>query len=636
LVVDDTLLADHGITQLGFTEVMVPEDPSNATGTYAYMAPEILEGKAATIQADLYALGVLLYQMAFGDLTHPLAPGWRRDIADPILAEDIAQIVDGSPERRPASASEIAERLRGLEERQAHRRRKLFVAFGGVATAVLLVVSFLAIQAVQARRDAEVSRGQAEDLIGFMLGDLRSKLEPVGRLDILDDIGERAIAYFKTLPEGDLTNEDLFRRSTALNQIGEVRIQQGDLTSAMEAFQESLSLAEALVERNPDNDRWALGSGTTHFWIGHVHWLRRDLDRAIDHFREYLAVTSLLAKADVNNQKWKQELSYAHGNVGTILQEQGKRQAALAHFKSSLLLKQALVEAAPTNAARRFDLSNALNKVGWLQESIGELDQALEHYIEDISIKGSLVRENPTQTHWRYRLAVSHTFAAALLEARGVPSDALSHFRTTIKLLDELVSLDPTNLSWLRELAFAHGGLGDTLRNRGLEGCWDPLRTRIAILQDLVARDSSVVAWQRDLGLGHHGLALALQADGQHDKAWETGQEAIAVLEPVAEKNPTDQDAYRLLGESYSLIGTLWEERGDSPRARLWWQRAANALEPWAEHSEDRLLLFPWVEVLLHLDREDAAIEVLNRLRARGYGAASRFTKLEDTLESIR
>ena len=29
---------------------------------------------------------------------------------------------------------------------------------------------------------------QAEDLIGFMLGDLRKRLEPVGRLEILEDV----------------------------------------------------------------------------------------------------------------------------------------------------------------------------------------------------------------------------------------------------------------------------------------------------------------------------------------------------------------------------------------------------------------------------------------------------------------
>ncbi|MEJ2207362.1 MAG: hypothetical protein P8170_25090, partial [Gemmatimonadota bacterium] len=41
--------------------------------------------------------------------------------------------------------------------------------------------------------------GEAERLIDFMLGDLRGKLEPIGRLDLLDDVGGEAVAYFAEL-----------------------------------------------------------------------------------------------------------------------------------------------------------------------------------------------------------------------------------------------------------------------------------------------------------------------------------------------------------------------------------------------------------------------------------------------------
>ena len=44
---------------------------------------------------------------------------------------------------------------------------------------------------------------QAEDLIDFMLGDLRAKLDPVGRLDVLDDVGRQALAYFASVPQDE-------------------------------------------------------------------------------------------------------------------------------------------------------------------------------------------------------------------------------------------------------------------------------------------------------------------------------------------------------------------------------------------------------------------------------------------------
>ncbi len=118
-VLDESVLVEQGITVLGLTEVLPGGEQTSTLGTQLYVAPELLEGKAATVQADIYALGVMLYQMVVGDFSRALAPGWRRDVQDEILAGDIAKMVDGSPERRPASAQSAAERLRRLEQRRA-------------------------------------------------------------------------------------------------------------------------------------------------------------------------------------------------------------------------------------------------------------------------------------------------------------------------------------------------------------------------------------------------------------------------------------------------------------------------------------------------------------------------------------
>ncbi|MEM8934099.1 MAG: protein kinase, partial [Acidobacteriota bacterium] len=79
-------LAEAGITALGMTEVQRTGDaPSTRGGTRLYAAPELIEGKPASLQADIYALGVMLYQMVIGDLSRALAPGWERHIDDALL-----------------------------------------------------------------------------------------------------------------------------------------------------------------------------------------------------------------------------------------------------------------------------------------------------------------------------------------------------------------------------------------------------------------------------------------------------------------------------------------------------------------------------------------------------------------------
>ena len=48
---------------------------------------------------------------------------------------------------------------------------------------------------------ANDARYQADGLINFMLYDLRDKLEPIGRLDVLDDVAKKAKEYLDRLPK---------------------------------------------------------------------------------------------------------------------------------------------------------------------------------------------------------------------------------------------------------------------------------------------------------------------------------------------------------------------------------------------------------------------------------------------------
>lgn len=91
-------------------------------GTFAYLAPELIEGGAASIQSDLYALGVILYELLTGTLPftgtiseiisqhlyakvkppseiNPNVPAWADDL--------VAGLLQKRPEERPASARDV-------------------------------------------------------------------------------------------------------------------------------------------------------------------------------------------------------------------------------------------------------------------------------------------------------------------------------------------------------------------------------------------------------------------------------------------------------------------------------------------------------------------------------------------------
>jgi class 3 adenylate cyclase len=128
-----------------------------------YCAPEAASEVAdaqevRTASSDLYALGVILYQLAVGDLDRCPGPFWQRDLDDELIREEVAGLLEPVPAQRAADASAIAGRLRALDERRAarrkqreieavrsvrSRRRQLVLAIGAAATAVVIIAVIL-------------------------------------------------------------------------------------------------------------------------------------------------------------------------------------------------------------------------------------------------------------------------------------------------------------------------------------------------------------------------------------------------------------------------------------------------------------------------------------------------------------
>ncbi len=113
-------------------------EAGTVTGTLAYISPEQLRGRPADARTDLWALGVVLYEMATGrlpfseklssalidDIIHeaPPPPGRLRGDLSPRMERIILSCLEKEPASRYASAREILEDLSRLDEPEGVRQ----------------------------------------------------------------------------------------------------------------------------------------------------------------------------------------------------------------------------------------------------------------------------------------------------------------------------------------------------------------------------------------------------------------------------------------------------------------------------------------------------------------------------------
>jgi non-specific serine/threonine protein kinase len=292
-------LAQFGITRLGFTQTQA------SGGTPLYLAPEVIADGSATAPSDVYALGVMLYQLVVGDLRKPLAPGWERDIPDEVLRGDIASAVDGNPQRRLASARELAQRLRKLDarredlraqqqlreraaeaarelERLRARRPWLITAVSALCVGLAVGVWFY-LNALRSERDAREQAAVAQAVSDFFSREVLSAASPYA------DIGESSTPTVREAVDRALSRiGDRFHEQPAIEAAirataGEVYGQLTDLPAAIDQDRKALALFRASLGAEHPRSLEA------------QYWLSQDLTEA-SRFDE---AAQLIAQADV-------------------------------------------------------------------------------------------------------------------------------------------------------------------------------------------------------------------------------------------------------------------------------------------------------------------------------------------------
>jgi serine/threonine-protein kinase len=281
------ILPDGTVKLLDFGVAKMHDASVTATGgrlgTVAYMAPEQVRGETLDARTDLWALGVMLYQMLTGDspftgrsdisIAHAILHGSppplpRSRPVSPALADMVFRLLEREPSRRVATAEAVEAGLapEALARRggmwRAVRRRSLRVArapaLAGVAALIGVAGLVLTVERPAAgTRPGDVGSADARSADAIAL-DLYERGRDYETRNLFPEDLQNAGALYRRAIERDST----FALARARYAITEIRRHRSD-----EAFEEAGREAHAAVAQNPR-------LGDAHFAIG-LYWDRK-------------------------------------------------------------------------------------------------------------------------------------------------------------------------------------------------------------------------------------------------------------------------------------------------------------------------------------------------------------------------
>jgi tetratricopeptide (TPR) repeat protein len=502
-----------------------------------------------------------------------------------------------------------------LVQRDQIRRQRRLAYLAAASIAGMAVTSTLAVTAFQARNEAREQRRQAEGLVAFMLGDLKDKLEPIGRLDALDGVGERVLAYYQKQGTSDLSDQALSQRSSALSLMAQVADARGDTNVALNLYREAMAGTAEAMRRNPRDPEAIFNHAQNVFYIGQIAHNRGDFRAEEASMREYRRLSLREVALAPDNMKYRMEEEYADTNLAVALSDQRRFAEAAAQYSAALQTIEAIATADPSNKDYRQGVAEALAWLADAQRAMGDFKAATASRLRDIAVLQKLFGTT-NDTDYQNRLIPALRSLGTLYNEQGQPERATAAFQSAVDTADALVPKEPTNTLWLEYSYKAKQDLGRQLLVTGNKAeASRQIGAGCAIVDDLTKRDPKNREWQigmtRCLGLR---ARLALST-GAKDQALKYSTAAVTTAQQVHGGDPVNH-AY-VVAEYHLLVGDTELALGDRAAAQSAWNAGLSQLP--AKVAEEPYQMAERMQLLKRLGRGVEAQALATKLARIGF-----------------
>lgn len=294
----------------------------------------------------------------------------------------------------------------------------------------------------------------------------------------------------------------------ALDDIGDVQLEMGNLAAALAAYEHGLDIRTGLANDDPLLQGGSADVGASYLRIGDVQMARGERSAALKSYEQSYDIAFQHSQKDLGNVGRVRDMSAGLQRIGNVHWAEGAHEKAQNAFQSSLELNLLVAEAAPENAQFASDVASSYTKLGGVRAHAGDLEGALADFGESLTISRNLTARDEHNTEWSRSLAVVLDNIGDIHLASGNLDVAYSAFDESLRISRRLVERDRGNAAWALDLSISLSKIGDVEHDRGNgDAARSAYDESLCIVRGLSTRDPENASWARDVWIALWRLA---------------------------------------------------------------------------------------------------------------------------------
>ena len=529
----NVLVTETGEVKLldfGIAKLLAMEGPDRSAETAtdsrvmtpAYASPEQVMGAAVSTATDVYALGLLLYELLCGRRAHRLesrgaahleqvvvrtdpmpmaealdrpAPGGDTAVAEAIaharqttparlsrqLRGDLARIADMAlrkdPDRRYATAAHLAEDLEryldgrpvlarphSLVYRASRFARRHRLALAAAAIVVATLVGYTALSVLHAR-EMERRLDDLRSLTRAMLFDVHDRIATLpGATEARQTLVREALRYLDRLSKEVRVEQSLaLELAEAYVRVGQVQFNLntsnlGDAEGALASYRMARGILTEQLVRSGPSPTLERLIARTYGSEADVQMYQQKLTEARASIMEALKIRERLAPIGLPEDQ--RGLGSAYFQLGSALHGIDL-QASLEAKRRALAIFDTLLAAAPTDPEAQRNVALACKSLGATLNDLRRYDEVERLYRRALALDEARLAAEPDSAMTRMDVSFDLSSLASLLANLRRP-EAVGYWERTIEIRRALADADPKDMRARGRLAFALKGSGST------------------------------------------------------------------------------------------------------------------------------------------------------------------------------